>query len=93
MQRVWRTHCNQRESNMINELYSLGWEVIFMKKPSNDGKIGRLILTKDYETETITVLYRKAFDNTFKFSLETGNIDWVNSQPPSDITDVIKKHL
>lgn len=95
MQRVWRTHCNLREANMIGELYSLGWEVIYMKKPSNDGKIGRLILTKYDEIDPITILYKKIDDNKFKFSMETtaGALDWIDSQPPSEITEVIKKHL
>jgi hypothetical protein len=89
MQRVWRTHCTPRESNMIEELYSKGWEVVYMKKPSSDSKMGRLMLrNNDDDNYTITVLYKKDMIFGYRFSLEGSDI-----QPPQEITDIISKWL
>ncbi len=87
MQRVWRTHCTPRESNMIEELQKLGWEVVYMKKPSSDGKIGRLMF-RTIEDDTITILYKKDNIFGFKFTMEGSDIP-----PPLEITDVISKWL
>ena len=90
MQRVWRTHCNPRESNMIEELFCKGWEVVYMKKPSSDGKTGRLIL-RNNEDLTITIVYKKDIILGYKFSVEGD--DRHNGPPPSEITDIIIKYL